>query len=111
TRDVCNPIELPTQVKVGFYRIAQEALNNVQKHSRATQVSLQLLEENGQVKLCIADNGIGFEPDKLSPDHFGLGIMEERAQNIHAQFRIKSQASNGTRISVNWDRKPTSPIF
>ncbi|MBE0695895.1 MAG: GAF domain-containing protein, partial [Anaerolineaceae bacterium] len=106
TRDVCNPIELPTQVKIGFYRIAQEALNNVQKHSRATQVSLQLLEENGQVKLCIADNGIGFEPEKYLPDHFGLGIMEERAQNIHAQFMIQSQASNGTRIIVNWDRTP-----
>jgi ligand-binding sensor domain-containing protein/signal transduction histidine kinase len=105
-REVYNTIELPSQVKIGFYRITQEALNNIQKHSRATQASLKLSEENGQVELCVADNGIGFEPGKFSPDHFGLGIMEERAQNINAQFTIESQSGAGTRIIVLWERTP-----
>jgi signal transduction histidine kinase len=103
-REVSKTIELPSQVKIGFYRIAQEALNNIQKHSHASFVKIQLSEENGQVKLSICDDGIGFNPGKLSPDHFGLGIMEERAQNIKARFVIDSQSGKGTRIAITWDR-------
>jgi signal transduction histidine kinase/streptogramin lyase len=103
TQDVCRTIVLPSQVKIGFYRIAQETLNNIQKHSRATQVAIQLQEMDGQVMLCIVDNGIGFTPGNSSPDHFGLGIMEERAQNIGARFIITSRAGEGTKISVFWN--------
>jgi signal transduction histidine kinase len=103
-REVSSTIELPSQVKIGFYRIAQEALNNIQKHSRASFVRIELQEENDQVKLCISDDGIGFDPGKSSPDHFGLGIMEERAQNIKAHFSIDSQSGKGTQIVILWKR-------
>jgi ligand-binding sensor domain-containing protein/signal transduction histidine kinase len=100
--DLDHTIELPSAVKIGFYRIAQEALNNVQKHARATQVCIRLGNGDGQVGLSILDNGVGFDKIKTSPDHFGLGIMEERAQTVGARFEVESQAGAGTRVSVLW---------
>jgi ligand-binding sensor domain-containing protein/signal transduction histidine kinase len=97
-----EPIELPFNVKIGFYRIAQEALNNIQKHSRATEVEIELLQDEGEVVLCIRDNGSGFDMSKTSPDHFGLGIMEERAQNMGASYQVKSIIGQGTTITVCW---------
>jgi ligand-binding sensor domain-containing protein/signal transduction histidine kinase len=95
-------IELPSNIKIAYYRIAQEALNNIQKHARASQVEIQLSSLEGQFDLCIADNGIGFEPGKASSDHLGLGIMEERAASVGAAYRLESQPGQGTRILVSW---------
>lgn len=103
-REIDDSIELPAPVKVGFYRIAQEALNNILKHSWATRASIRLKEESSQVSLAVEDNGIGFGPGDSSPDHFGLGIMEERAQNINARLTIESQPGQGTIVSLAWDR-------
>lgn len=103
--EICSTIELPSPVKIGFYRIAQEALNNIQKHSKATKAAIQLNEENKYVSLSISDNGIGFEAGSSLPDHFGLRIMEERAQNINAEFGINSQSGLGTKILVRWKRE------
>jgi len=97
-------IVLPSQVKTSYYRITQEALNNIQKHSRATRTTVELCETKSQVRLCISDNGIGFDPEKTSPDHFGLGIMEERAQSIGAQLMINSRMGEGTQVELTWTR-------
>jgi ligand-binding sensor domain-containing protein/signal transduction histidine kinase len=102
--DVSKDIILPSNVKIGFYRIAQEALNNIQKHSRATQVEMQMHHQDGLVEMSIQDNGIGFDRHIKLPDHFGLGIMEERAQSIDAQFSLESQPGKGTKITVCWKR-------
>lgn len=96
-------IQLPPNVKIGFYRIAQEALNNISKHSRARQVTIHLFEGPQGVQMEIRDDGIGFERGKHSPDHFGLAIMEERAQSIGACYRIESQPGSGTCIHVQWE--------
>ena len=96
-------IQLPPNVKIGFYRIAQEALNNISKHARARQVTIQLAEGPQGVWMEIRDDGIGFEPGTSVPDHFGLGIMEERAQSIGACYQIKSQPGDGTCIRVQWE--------
>ncbi len=108
TLDVNLNPELPSNVKIGYYRIVQEALNNIQKHSRATQVEIQLYETDEQVVLCVQDNGIGFEKRQNLADHFGLRIMEERAQSIGAQFMLDSQVGIGTRIIVTWEK--LSPV-
>jgi signal transduction histidine kinase len=99
-----KPLDLPINVKIGFYRIAQEALNNIQKHARATQVEIHLQDCGPSFKMEIIDNGIGFENGHQSPDHFGLGIMEERAQSIGGQFSIASRPGQGTSIVVTWDK-------
>ena len=97
-------IDLPTNVKIGFYRITQEALNNIQKHARASQVEIRLKDCSEHVELMIRDDGIGFERTKTSQDHFGLGIMEERAQSIGAEIILESHPGDGTAIKVCWDK-------
>ena len=108
--DVDRDLTMPSNVKIGFYRIVQEALNNIQKHARAAQVDIQLGERSGPdgctlIELTIHDNGIGFDPHKTSADHFGLGIMEERAQSIGAQYVLESHAGQGTTIQVTWKKE------
>jgi ligand-binding sensor domain-containing protein/signal transduction histidine kinase len=93
---------LPVEVKVAFYRIAQEALNNVVKHARASQVSMRLRCETGTVTLGIADDGQGFDPTDVSVEHHGLRIMRERAEAIGAQFQVKSEPGRGTQVVVTW---------
>ncbi len=93
---------LPPDVKVALYRISQEALNNVVKHAEASQVAVQIRCLPGQVELHISDDGCGFDPSIFSPEHLGLGIMRERAENIGAHIHIKSAVNQGTQISVIW---------
>jgi signal transduction histidine kinase len=85
-----------------FYRVAQEALNNIAKHSGARQVDAHLECQPGQLNLCIKDDGLGFEPDSLPPGHMGIAIMRERASSIGAELKIESQAGQGTTIELDW---------
>jgi signal transduction histidine kinase len=106
---------LSPDVHIALYRIAQEALNNAIKHARAGQVTVHLrcspfpsVETDGgqreQVELVVSDDGRGFDPDKVSPDHLGLGIMHERAEAIGATLEIESGPGHGpgTQIKVTW---------
>ncbi|RME69748.1 MAG: PAS domain S-box protein [Chloroflexi bacterium] len=93
---------LPAEVQVGLYRIAQETLNNIAKHSRATHVSVTLQCATGRVNLQISDNGRGFEPTRLPPERLGLSIMRERAEAIGADLQIASEIGAGTQISIVW---------
>jgi len=97
--------KLPADVQVGLYRLAQEALNNVVKHAKASQavVSLRMGET---VRLTVADNGAGFDPSTVTADHLGLKIMRERAEAIGAKLTIDSEPGEGTQISVVWEEKP-----
>jgi len=96
--------KLPALVQIGLYRIAQESLNNVVKHAKATQVVVTL-RMGEQVRLVVADNGSGFDTSSVLLDHFGLQIMRERADSIGAQFSIYSEVDEGTQISVTWQEK------
>jgi two-component system nitrate/nitrite sensor histidine kinase NarX len=94
--------KLEAGVKVALYRIAQEALNNVAKHAGATAATLRLSCQPEGVRLCVADDGLGFDPESLPPDSLGLGIMRERAETIGAALTIESQPGAGTEITVLW---------
>jgi signal transduction histidine kinase len=98
---------LPPDVKVGFYRIAQEALNNVFKHAAARHVTVSLRcnkldDGSGEAELRIVDDGRGFDPASTPPNHLGLGIMRERAEAIGAQLTVMSAAGKGTQVQVVW---------
>jgi signal transduction histidine kinase len=93
---------LPLDVKIAFYRVAQEALHNIAKHAEATQAWVNLNYTPAGVHLTIRDDGIGFDLNKLKPDHFGLGIMRERALQVGAQFSVESQPGKGTTITLFW---------
>jgi two-component system nitrate/nitrite sensor histidine kinase NarX len=105
---------LPSAVQIAFYRIAQEALNNVAKHSAARVACIDLgctkrgAEGSMVVHLSVEDDGGGFDPDSVRPGRFGLAIMRERAQEIGATLTIDSQPGCGTRIRVVWTESPPS---
>jgi two-component system nitrate/nitrite sensor histidine kinase NarX len=95
---------LPPEVKVVFYRIAQEALNNVAKYAEPSQVTVSLCCQPEQVELTIADDGCGFDPASIAPGHLGVRIMQERAAAIHAVMELKSKADCGTQIKIAWSQ-------
>jgi ligand-binding sensor domain-containing protein/signal transduction histidine kinase len=103
---------LPEEVQVALYRIAQEALNNMIKHAHARRIDITLQVAphapagserwRGQLWLCVADDGRGFEPDHAAPGRFGLESMRERAALIGAALRLTSQPGQGTQVAVTW---------
>jgi two-component system nitrate/nitrite sensor histidine kinase NarX len=93
---------LSPDVQIALYRIAQEALNNVAKYSRASQTSVQVYCDPTQAELRIRDNGCGFDPADILPDQFGVKIMHERVDAIGARLQIDSQPGHGTEVVVRW---------
>ncbi len=102
-----NP--LPVQVKIGLYRITQEALNNVGKHSRATSAAVSLTERAGVYTLRITDNGQGFDSARDFSSSLGLKIMRERAAEAGAGLDIGSVPGGGTTVTAIW-RASTEPV-
>ena len=93
--------KIPPDVQIAFYRITQEALNNIVKHAKATKVVVTM-QMGATIRLLIVDDGSGFDPAAVSPDNLGLKIMCERAESIGACCSIYSQPGEGTQISVIW---------
>ncbi|MBV9172056.1 MAG: GAF domain-containing sensor histidine kinase [Chloroflexi bacterium] len=83
-----------------LYRVAQEALNNVLKHSHAARVTMRAAVMNGTATLEIADDGVGFEPALRAGDGFGLPGMRERVERLGGRFSIESSPGAGTRVRV-----------
>jgi len=103
TQHIVQTRPLPPEVKEVFYRIAQEALSNITKHARATDVLLKLTEIGERVELCISDDGRGFDTDQSAASYgFGLAIMRERAESIGASFDVHSQPGKGTEVRLVW---------
>jgi PAS domain S-box-containing protein len=90
---------LPSEVETTLYRIAQEALTNVARHSRAGNVDVLLERRPDHVLLIIEDDGVGFDPGKPRPGkRFGLLGMKERAALVGAALEIESAKGKGTTI-------------
>jgi nitrate/nitrite-specific signal transduction histidine kinase len=100
--EINGDCELTHEVKIAFYRVAQEALNNIAKHSGARQVDVRLECQPGQMNLFIKDDGLGFDPDSITPEHLGIAIMHERANSIGASLKIESQLGQGTTVELGW---------
>ena len=92
----------PPEIKEMFYRIVQEAFNNIAKHADATIVKVQLTAQAGKAELLIQDDGVGFDVDSANFDGLGLGIMAERARTVNAQLEIHSQIQVGTQLKITW---------
>ena len=95
--------KLPPDVQIALYRIAQEALNNVAKHSGASRCTLAVRWNSVGARLTVSDDGRGFDPERVSQEHLGLGIMRERAQAIGAALRIAGDPGRGTTVEVAWE--------
>ncbi len=96
----------PTDVKVALYRIAQESLNNVAKHSKAKAAAVRLACTPEEITLEISDDGQGFDLSAIHTESLGVGIIHERAREIGASLNIESSAGNGTKVSVVWKNSP-----
>lgn len=83
-----------------MFRIVQEAMNNVIKHSRAKMVNIVLERDIDRVRLHIADDGCGFDIGKLSGHGIGLDSLRERARILHADLDIVSRPGSGTQIHI-----------
>ncbi|MGL4650277.1 MAG: sensor histidine kinase, partial [Caldilineaceae bacterium] len=99
---------VPSDVKIALYHITQEALNNVTKHARAGVASIELRRLPGAVSLNVTDNGRGFQLGTVTSDHLGLGIMQERADDVGAQITIQSALGVGTTVTVEWSAQDAS---
>jgi len=97
---------LPAEVQVAFYRVCQEALNNVAKHAEASIVEIDLKHEDAAVELNIRDDGRGFDPGQIVSGHYGLSMMQERADAVGALLSVASRAGNGTELKLHWTRTP-----
>jgi len=94
-------IHLPPEKESELYRISQEALNNVIKHAQANRVSVQLIGENGCVRLIIEDDGIGFDPSNAEHEGGqGFRNMRERATQIGANCAFESVPGHGTKLTI-----------
>ncbi len=92
---------LPSKTQIYLYRIIQEAINNITKHSGATRVDISLLKSGSEITLVIVDNGIGFdEPKSQSGKGQGLINIKERAALLNGTCKIESEIGKGTTIFV-----------
>ena len=96
---------LPAAVETALFRIVQEAMTNIVRHAKATDVRVQLTRQDGCVILQIADNGQGFEPQMLElfdPHGKGLGLrgMQERASILGGEFQMQTAPGRGTIITL-----------
>ena len=102
------PKSLPQLVAVTLFRVLQEALQNVLKHSRSVQVDVELSGTPDRIELSVRDSGIGFDP-KVAMQGTGLGLvsMRERLKLVRGEFAMSSETNSGTTI---WAKVPLSKL-
>ena len=110
---VDSTLELPPEVAVAMYRIAQEALNNVVKHAGAEQVLVSLRDGHDDggdlLELVITDDGCGYDVAAAGSGRLGLGIMAERAESIEARLELSSSDA-GTCVRAVWHPEPSRSL-
>jgi signal transduction histidine kinase len=83
--------------------VAREALKNVARHAKAKHVTARLGQENGNYFIAIEDDGKGFDTSQPEPNgHFGLKIMQARAEHIGGNVKVESEQGRGTRVTLTW---------
>jgi signal transduction histidine kinase len=97
------PREMNPDKSLALYRIAQESLTNIVRHSRATDVFVSLIKQADMVLLSIEDNGVGFDQadTNISADGrglLGIHIMKERAAQVDGDLTVESQPGKGTQV-------------
>ena len=98
---------VPQPLKIIIYRVVQESLTNIAKHSNARNVSISLGTRNGRLNLSVEDDGNGFDIARIDvhptmQNGFGLISMRERVELSGGEFEVYSDVGEGTRISARW---------
>jgi signal transduction histidine kinase len=93
-------LDLSDQTSTALFRIVQETLENVARHAGATQVAISLWRIGPEVLIRIADDGRGFDPEKVTGASFGLLSMKERARSLGGDLSIESGERTGTTVTA-----------
>jgi signal transduction histidine kinase len=103
-------IRFPGEVEIALFRIAQEALQNALRHSQATTITVSLAYDEGIASLSVVDNGIGFEPDRVTGKGLGFTSMRERAMTAGGALGISSKPGESRiEVRVPTSTRPTPP--
>jgi signal transduction histidine kinase len=102
--DVRSGEQLPEDVSVALFRIAQESLQNVSRHSGASEAWVMLDMAGPVVHLSVRDDGHGFDEAAVTPEHFGLAMMREQAADADVAVLVESRPGGGTTVSAEWRR-------
>jgi PAS domain S-box-containing protein len=100
--------KLPEDVTMSIFRIVQECMNNITKHSEASQINIWLCSDREGVEINISDDGRGFDPESIPTGHLGIGIMRDRAQQIGANLKIESEPGSGSLVILTWTNQAPS---
>jgi signal transduction histidine kinase len=95
---------------IGIYRVCQEALSNVVRHSGAARVDVHLFATEDQIHLEITDNGKGLTPSKDAKSSFGLTRMHERARSLKGSLDISSNPGRGMTVLLSLPKSPDVPV-
>ncbi len=90
--------DLTDEEAQALFRIADEALTNVERHAAAQQVTVRLAFGSDRIDLVVRDDGVGFDPAAVDPDRYGLTGIQERAAMIGAKLKVHSRPGGGTRV-------------
>lgn len=103
---------LESTLENGIYRIVQESLNNVRKHSNTRRVRVELVHEGNLIHIRVQDWGRGFDPEgaRQLDGHLGLSGMEERARLLGGSCEVESHPGKGTILKVDLPYFPTVPL-
>ena len=89
-----------------LFLVGREAMNNAVRHSRASQVTVRLAEENDEIRLAVADDGVGFDPRLVDRGtHFGLQLIAERVRAAGGRVVVDSRLGTGTTVAVTMPNK------
>jgi signal transduction histidine kinase len=99
-----QPIREPPEVHAQVVRVVLEALTNVHKHARPNRATVTLERQGGQAVVCIQDDGPGFDVNSpvSGQHHFGLKVMQTRAERIGGELSVESALGQGTTVTLRW---------
>jgi signal transduction histidine kinase len=95
------PEDLPLEIALCLYRVAQESVHNVIRHARATHAEVHLATAEGELRLMIADDGAGFDTEApQAKSSLGFVSMKERVRLVDGRLKVESQPEKGTWVEV-----------
>ncbi len=97
-----NNHTIPKNTELILFRVTQEMINNIVKHSKATIAQLSVIGKDGYIQIKIVDNGVGFDASKTEVTHsFGLKTVTSRLNSIGGNFAVSSQTEKGTTVTLS----------
>jgi signal transduction histidine kinase len=93
-------VELDRDAELTVYRVVQESLTNISKYARARHAWVSLMRQEGQARVIVRDDGLGFDVSQVRPGHHGLLGMRVRVESHSGSLSITSSPGQGTRVSV-----------